>query len=240
MLDIVIATGNLHKFRELAGLLGVRGIRWHSLAEFHNIPAAAERGRTFEANAIAKASAAARATGFLALADDSGLEVDALGGKPGVRSARFAGRHGDDRANHEKLLRLLRGIPRATRGAQYRCSLALAFPARLVSVTQGTWRGRIAEAPRGHHGFGYDPIFIVPRFGKTVGQLADSTKRRFSHRAMAARRMAKVIERMARRSRTIERGAAAAGSDRRLRGRSPSALPACRTQTGTRVSRACR
>ena len=201
MLDIVIATRNRHKFRELTALLRVSGIRWHSLAEFPSVSAVEETGRTFDANAIKKARLVARATGLLTLADDSGVEIDALGGSPGTRSARFAGTHGNDLANNQKLLRLLDGLPASKRRARYRCSLALASPTRMMALTQGTWRGLIATSPRGHQGFGYDPIFVVPRLGKTVGQLPTTLKQRLSHRARAARRMRRLIQRLARRHR---------------------------------------
>jgi XTP/dITP diphosphohydrolase len=213
MLEIVIATRNRHKVRELAGLLQVPGIRWRSLHEFPSIRSIPERGRTFDANAITKAQAVARATGLLALADDSGLEVDALGGRPGVQSARFAGRHGDDRANNAKLLRSLVGVPAARRGARYRCALALAGPSGLIALTRGVWRGRIASAPRGRLGFGYDPIVSIPRFGKTVGELPDALKARHSHRAAAARRLRPVLRRLSSRRR------GAAGRARRVTAR---------------------
>ena len=158
-----------------------------------------ETGRTFDANALKKAQAVARVTGYLALADDSGLEVDALGGAPGIRSARFAGSHGDDDANNHKLLRLLGGRPLGQRRARYRCSLVLASPLKLIARARGAWEGRIAFRPAGHRGFGYDPIFLVPRFGKTVGQLPQRIKRRFSHRAMSARRLRPVLQRFVRR-----------------------------------------
>ncbi len=213
MLHVVVATRNRHKLNELAALLNVRGIRWHSLAEYPRVGAVRETGRTFDANAIKKAMAVARATKGFALADDSGLEVDALRGAPGVKSARFAGRHGNDQANNAKLLRLLRGRPAPERGARYRCSLALANGSRLLAVTQGTWEGRIAEAPAGRKGFGYDPVFLVPRFGKTVGQLSAPLKRRMSHRAMAAAGMRIVLRRLARGATAPRR--AGSGSDRR-------------------------
>jgi XTP/dITP diphosphohydrolase len=197
MLDIVIATRNRHKARELSRLLRVRGVRWRSLAEFPPAGKVREDGRTFDANARKKALAAARATGRLALADDSGIEVKALGWAPGIRSARFAGAHGDDRRNNEKLLQALAGVPGPRRAARYRCSLALASPARVVALTRGTWNGRIADTPRGRGGFGYDPLFLLPRRGKTVGQLPARAKERLSHRAIAARRMRPVIQRMA-------------------------------------------
>jgi len=197
MLEIVIATRNRHKLRELKVLLALRRIRWRSLADFPRLSAVKERGRTFDANAIQKAQAVARATGRLALADDSGLEVTALGGAPGVRSARFSGRHGNDRANNEKVLRMLSGLPASRRGARYRCSLALAGPSGLVAVARGTWRGRIAITPRGRRGFGYDPIFFIPRAGKTVGQLPAALKQRLSHRADAARRLRPLLAQLA-------------------------------------------
>jgi XTP/dITP diphosphohydrolase len=200
MLDIVIATGNRHKVRELKVLLPVRGIRWHSLAEFPSVGPVHEHGRTFDANAVIKARAIARATGYLALADDSGIEVDALNGAPGVHSARFAGRHGNDAANNAKLLRLMRAVPASRRQARYCCSLALARPgnrdgragagpAKVIALTRGTWAGRIAIAPKGTGGFGYDPVVNIPRLGKTVAQLPKHVKRRFSHRSVAARRL---------------------------------------------------
>ncbi len=197
MRTIVIATGNAHKFRELKTLLRTPGIRWRSLKDYPSLPRIPETGRTFDANAMLKARAVARSTGALALADDSGLEVDALRGAPGVRSARFAGGHGDDHTNTAKLLRILKDVPWAQRQARYRCSLALADGARIIAVTRGSWRGRMALQPAGHRGFGYDPIFLIPRYSKTVGQLPKMIKQRLSHRAVAARRMRPIIRRLA-------------------------------------------
>jgi XTP/dITP diphosphohydrolase len=196
MPEIVIATSNPHKFRELKQLLNVPGIRWRSLRDVPRAGEVKETGRTYAANAKKKALAVARATGGLAVADDSGLEVDALGGAPGVRSARFAGGDGGDRANNEKLLRLLGRRPISQRRARYRCVLVLARPGRVVRVVEGDWKGRIAFRPSGSRGFGYDPIFVVPRFGKTVGQLPPRVKQRWSHRAVAARRMRPVLRRL--------------------------------------------
>ena len=199
MLRLVIATRNRHKFRELKQLLVVRGIRWVSLAACRRVPAVRETGKTCEANAIKKAVAVARATGCPAVADDSGIEVEALRWGPGVRSARFSGTHGNDRANNEKLLRLLQGRPSGRRRARYRCVLALADPAGLIAVAHGTWYGRIAISPKGRRGFGYDPLFVVPRYGKTVGELPAATKQRVSHRAIAARRMRAALTQLVRR-----------------------------------------
>ena len=212
MLDIVIATGNRHKFRELKALLAVRGIRYHSLAEFPSITPVREDGKTFAANAIKKAKAVARATGLPALTDDSGIEVEALGWGPGVTSARFAGRHGDDPANNRKLLRVLAQLPMGRRRARYRCVLALAGASRLMATANGAWYGRIARASAGRGGFGYDPLFLVPGLGKTAGQLPASVKQRLSHRARAARRMRGVLQRLVRAS--GRRGSAAARAAR--------------------------
>ena len=198
MLHIVIATRNRHKARELTVLLRMPGIRWHVLDEFPRARTVHETGRTFDANARKKARTVARATGCLALADDSGIEVDALGGAPGIRSARFAGRHGDDEANNRKLLRLLGDRPLGQRRARYRCSLALASPSKPIALARGAWEGCIAFRPAGHRGFGYDPIFLVPRFGKTVGQLPQRLKQRLSHRAVSARRLRPILERLVR------------------------------------------
>lgn len=237
MLSVVIATRNRHKFRELKSLLAVPGVQWHSLVECPEVLPVHEDGRTFDENAMKKARATACATGLLALADDSGLEVEALGGRPGVASARFAGAHGDDQANNAKLLRMLDGLSAGRRGARYRCTLALASPQihltrrgtrrgrsderrrttaprQVIVLTHGTWRGRIAERPRGRRGFGYDPIFFVPRFGKTVGQLPASTKQRFSHRAIAARRMRATLRRLVATGRASGRRPATVGSGR--------------------------
>jgi XTP/dITP diphosphohydrolase len=153
-----------------------------------------ETGRTFEANAIKKARAIAKATGRLALADDSGIEVDALGGAPGVSSAHFAGRHGDDAANNAKLLRVLRAVPTVKRTARYRCVLALASPTETIAIAEGVWEGRIARVPEGKGGFGYDPIFWVPARRCMAAQLAAAEKNRLSHRAQAARRMRLVLQ----------------------------------------------
>ena len=213
MLDIVIATRNQHKFHELKQLLKMSGIRWHSLAQFSHVPSVEENGRTFDANAVKKARAVARATGYITIADDSGVEVEALGGLPGVRSARFAGIHGDDDANNAQLLRLLEGLPPRQRRARYVCSLSLASPAHPVALTHGTWSGQIATRSRGHRGFGYDPIFVISRLGQTVAQLPTSTKQRLSHRARAARKLRQVLKRLVRQSTVVgrvRRGVAAA------------------------------
>ena len=162
-----------------------------------------EDGTTFAANAAIKARAAARRTGLPALADDSGLEVDALGGGPGVRTRRYAGETATDADNNAKLLRELAGLPPDERGARYVCVLALALPDAAgprgglpLRYTRGTCRGRIATAPRGTGGFGYDPIFEPagePPGGRTLGLWSPAEKHAISHRARAARRMAPTL-----------------------------------------------
>ena len=196
MLKIVLATRNAHKYRELSSLLRVPGIRYYSLAEFPHMRSVVERGRTFAENASIKARAAASTTGAWAIADDSGIEVDALRGAPGVRSARFAGRHGNDRANNDKLLQMLRGRAPSQRRARYRCVLALARPGlRRVALSVGMWEGCIAERPQGRGGFGYDPIFWLPRLRKTAAQISATAKNRLSHRANAAEGMRRQLRR---------------------------------------------
>lgn len=189
-LEIVIATRNPKKARELARLMRGLPVRWRSLQEFPDAPTIREDGRTFRENAIKKALLSAHTTKRLALADDSGLLVKALGNRPGVRSARFAGRHGADEANNLKVLRLLRQVRGLRRAAAFSCVLALADPRRrILAITEGHLPGLIALQPQGRGGFGYDPIFWIPRLGKTAAQLSLSKKNQLSHRAQAARRM---------------------------------------------------
>ncbi len=188
-MTVVVATKNAHKVRELRALLRLPKLRLLCLADLPAAPTVRETGRTFKENAVKKARAVANASGYLALADDSGIEVQALGWAPGVKSARFAGRHGNDAANNRKLLRLLQGLSMSKRQARYRCVLALASPKTLLAVTEGRWTGRIAYAPAGQRGFGYDPIVRLPSHRKTVAQLTAAEKNRLSHRARAAKRM---------------------------------------------------
>jgi XTP/dITP diphosphohydrolase len=195
---IVVATRSAHKLRELRELLDLPGLELLSLDELGVPGEPIEDGETFETNARIKARYAARATGLPALADDSGLEVDALDGRPGVRTRRYAGPNATDGQNNAKLLRELAGLPADGRGARYVCVLALATPdeaapggLRLTS-RRGTSRGRIATEPRGSGGFGYDPIFepiAEPPGGRTFGQYSAEEKHRVSHRARAARRI---------------------------------------------------
>jgi XTP/dITP diphosphohydrolase len=200
---LVVATRSSHKLRELRQLLDLDALELVSLDELGVEGEAVEDGASFEANAAIKARIAARATGLPALADDSGLEVEALGGGPGVRTRRYAGEHATDDDNNAKLLRELAGLPPAARGARYVCVLALAMPERAgirgglpLVLRRGTCRGRIATGPRGTGGFGYDPIFepsAEAPGGRTFGQWSAEVKNRISHRARAARRMRPVL-----------------------------------------------
>ena len=191
--DLVIATRNQKKKEEITRLLGFTGIKIWSLADFRNIPAIEEDGLTFDDNAIKKATIAASLTGMLAIADDSGLEVDALCGKPGIYSARYAGENAGGRENNRKLLEELKGVPFKKRTARYKCSIALAEPDGNFKVLRGECFGLIATAPKGNNGFGYDPLFIIPNFSKTVAELSPKIKDRISHRAKAVYQAKRII-----------------------------------------------
>lgn len=186
-MKLVLASGNAGKLAELRELLAGSGIELIAQSEL-GIGDAAETGLTFVENAILKARHAARATGLPALADDSGLCVDALHGAPGLYSARYAGVHGDNAANNAKLLRELEGVPDAQRTAHFTCVLALLRGADDPDpiVATGRWPGRVLHAPRGEHGFGYDPVFL-PDDGGGLGsaELDAALKNRISHRGQA-------------------------------------------------------
>ena len=184
---LVLATLNPGKARELAALLG--DVPWELVA-LADLPGAAlpeETGATYAENALAKARHAARLTGARALADDSGIEVDALGGAPGVRSARFGGPGLDDAGRCALLLETLRGVEAARRTARFRCVIALADPDGRAELCEGVVEGVIAEAPRGRNGFGYDPVFVYPPLGRTLAELTPEEKARVDHRGQAAR-----------------------------------------------------
>jgi XTP/dITP diphosphohydrolase len=189
-LTLVMATRNPGKIRELKELLQDLGITLLSLADFPNLPEIPEEGATFAENAAAKALAVARLTGRPALADDSGLAVDALKGAPGVFSARYARDRTapappTDADNWRKLLQELQGVPWDERGARFVCEIALAWPEGRLLRAQGECRGVIALEPRGETGFGYDPVFWVPEYKATMAQLGPAIKNRISHRARA-------------------------------------------------------
>ncbi len=186
MTVLLVATHNPGKVREYARLLRDLPVRLTFLDEVGITEAVPETGATFEENAVLKARAYARRTGLLTLADDSGLEVDALGGAPGVHSARYAGPNATDMDRIRKLLDALAGVPLERRTARFRCVIAVATPEGEVITAEGTVEGYIAEAPRGSHGFGYDPIFYLPERDRTMAELPPEEKNRLSHRARAA------------------------------------------------------
>ncbi len=191
--ELVLATRNRHKGEELTALLSTLGIRVRTLAEFPDAPEVEEDGDTCEANAVKKARTIADVTGLPAVADDTGLEVDALGGRPGVRAARYAGEQVSYEDNWRKLLKELAGVPRKQRQARFLTVAALALPGGDVEVAQGTLEGIIAEEPAGTGGFGYDPVFHVPELGKTLAELSTEQKNRISHRAKALVQVREVL-----------------------------------------------
>lgn len=185
---LLVATRNAGKKREYERLLEGLGLELVTLEDLGIDLEVAETGDTFAANALLKATGYAEASGLPTLADDSGLEVDALGGAPGVRSARYAAEAGaaTDEDRYRVLLDALRGVPEAQRTARFRCVIAVAWPDGAVDTAEGAVEGRIAASPRGEHGFGYDPVFYLPEYGRTMGELAPEAKNRISHRARAA------------------------------------------------------
>jgi XTP/dITP diphosphohydrolase len=185
---LVIATGNPGKLREFSSLLAGLPFELTSSAEL-KLSSPEETGTTFLANALLKARHAASLSASAAVADDSGLEVDALGGAPGIYSARYAGLGADDAANNAKLMRDLAGIPPERRGARYRCALAFVESVADAQplIAEADWQGFILDAPRGGGGFGYDPYFWLPDLNKTAAELTPAEKNRLSHRGKALR-----------------------------------------------------
>jgi XTP/dITP diphosphohydrolase len=200
LLSVVLATSNEGKLLELRSLFGDLPVELLALnAVVGEQAPVSEYGSTLEENAIIKARAACAATGLYAIADDSGLEVDALGGRPGVRSARFAHERATDAENNAALLRELEEVEDGGRRARFRCVLALASPwdKSHVEIAEGTCEGLIARAPRGSGGFGYDPLFIVPELGgRVMAEMSDDEKNEVSHRARAARSMREKLRAM--------------------------------------------
>ncbi|MHC4111787.1 MAG: XTP/dITP diphosphatase [Planctomycetota bacterium] len=190
---ILVATTNPGKAAELQAMLDA-DVNWLTLADFPDIPEIEEDGTTFIENASKKALGYAKATGMWTIADDSGLVIDALGGAPGIESARFSGEKGEDRTlidhkNIAKVLILLKGVPAEKRTARFVCSLCLASPDEVLIETQGKLEGEITEEEIGENGFGYDPIFFVPHLDKTVAQLIREEKNAISHRGNAIRKL---------------------------------------------------
>lgn len=192
-MKILLATQNLGKVRELRELLVDEEIEVLSLQDILDWEDVEENGVTFADNATLKAREAVRRTGLIALADDSGLEVDALEGAPGVYSARYAGEPKDDERNNDKLLQLLETIPEEKRTARFRCALVMATPSGEEYLTEGAVEGRILTQRRGLDGFGYDPVFFLPEFARTMAELTLAEKNKLSHRAQAFRQVIPIL-----------------------------------------------
>lgn len=195
MIDVVLASGNAGKLKEFNALFEPMGWTVRPQAEW-DVPEAVEDGLSFVENALIKARHAARLTGLPALADDSGLAVDALNGEPGIHSARYAGALADDAANNRKLLQALQGVEDERRGAHFYCAIVMlrhaGDPAPLVATAR--WTGRILHEPRGSSGFGYDPLFFVPTEGCASAELAPARKNQLSHRGQALRALLKQFD----------------------------------------------
>jgi XTP/dITP diphosphohydrolase len=195
MRRVVLATGNRHKLREIGALLAECGIELVAQSDLGVAPVE-ETGRTFVENALLKARHAAKQTGLPAIADDSGIEVDALGGGPGVRSARYAGPNATDEDNLRKLVLELDQVPDDRRGARYVCAMVYVPGGadEAPIVCERTWPGRIARERRGTHGFGYDPVFLVPTLGLTAAELDPARKNELSHRGQALRALRSALQ----------------------------------------------
>jgi len=191
---LVIASRNEKKKRELLQIIGDLDLEVATLNDFPEAPEVEEDGLTFHENAVKKAREIAQFTGCMSLADDSGLEVDALGGLPGVHSARFAGEPSDDERNNQKLLKMLEGVPAQERTARFRCVIAIAFPDGRVETTEGTCEGRVGFAPKGSAGFGYDPLFIPDGFDMTFAELSPEVKNSISHRGKALQKALEMLK----------------------------------------------
>ena len=196
---LLIATTNRGKLREVRAMLKALPVEVVTLEEYPNLPAPLEDQDTFAANARLKALHYARLSDCLSLADDSGLEVDALGGAPGIHSARYAGTPSDSAANNQKLVAALSGVEPARRTARFRCAMALARGDEILAVAEGRMEGIIVDEPKGVHGFGYDPHFFVPDLGLTAAEMRPEEKNQISHRACALKAIRPAIERALRR-----------------------------------------
>ncbi len=194
MRRLLIATHNRDKMREFREIFAHLPVELLSLDDARVEFEADETGSTFEENAILKARAYCASTGLLTLADDSGLEIDALGGEPGVMSSRFAGQDATPDERNQILLKRLQRVPAARRSARYRCVIAIAQPDAPILTVEGACEGEIALAPRGGGGFGYDPIFFLPDYGRTMAELPSEVKHRLSHRGRAARKAEQLLE----------------------------------------------
>jgi XTP/dITP diphosphohydrolase len=194
MKEVIIATKNPGKAKEFEHIFSARGIVVRTLLDYPEIPEVEETGVTFEENAILKAEAVSQALGKMVIGDDSGLMVDALEGRPGIYSARYAGEPKNDQNNTDKVLSELKGLPEEKRSARFYCALAVAVPSQEPMTVSGTCEGRILEERRGTNGFGYDPVFYVPEKGVAMAELSSDEKNKISHRANALKKLDVVLD----------------------------------------------
>ncbi len=196
MTKLVLATRNPGKIKEISSLLAGLSLNILTLADLDSPPQVVEDQKTFAGNAAKKAYIISRLCGEITLADDSGLEVKALGGRPGVKSARFAGPGADDQANNRLLLNMLKGFSSREREAAFRCVIAVSVPGDKIYLARGNCPGRIADRPRGREGFGYDPLFIYEPADQTLAEMRPEAKNRISHRGEALRRARRLLVRI--------------------------------------------
>jgi XTP/dITP diphosphohydrolase len=194
MKQLVVATKNKKKLSEIKDILKGTNLKLFSLDAYKDVPRVLENGKTFQENAIKKAVKLARFTGEFCLGEDSGLCVDALDGAPGIYSARFSGKDKSDLRNNLKLLKLLTGLSLSKRKARYVCAVALADKYGLIGVVEGDCSGLIAFEPKGNAGFGYDPLFYIPKYKKTLAQLGEKVKHKMSHRYYALKKAKRIIQ----------------------------------------------
>lgn len=192
-MKLVVATKNKKKLQEIKDILKDLALEVKSIVDFQSVPKIIENGKSFKENAVKKALKLARFTGELTLGEDSGLCVDVLNGKPGVYSSRFSGKEKSDFKNNQKLLQLLKDTPLKKRTAHYVCAVALADKDHLLAVVEGKCNGLIGFEMKGSYGFGYDPLFIIPRHKKTFAQLGEKIKHKMSHRYHALKKAKKII-----------------------------------------------
>ncbi|MBC1499898.1 XTP/dITP diphosphatase [Listeria weihenstephanensis] len=196
MKKLVIATNNIGKAKEFEKLFGAHGIEILTLADFPEIGEIEETGTTFAENAALKAETVSKQIGQVVIGDDSGLIVDALDGAPGIYSARYAGNQHNDADNNKKLLQELSGVPNDARQAKFHCTLAIAIPDQTTQFFSGECEGSILTAPQGENGFGYDPLFYVAEFDKSMAEIAPEQKNKISHRAKALEKVSKNIDQL--------------------------------------------
>ena len=193
-MELIVATKNKKKLQEIKDILKSLKLRISSLADYGINPRIIENGKSFKENAVKKAVKVACVTGCLSLGEDSGLCVEALDGAPGIYSARFSGKNKDDSRNNAKLLKLLKGLPLKKRKAHYVCAVALADKDGLIGIVEGKCNGLIGFELKGRYGFGYDPLFVIPKFNKTFAELGEGIKHKMSHRYHALEKAKDIIK----------------------------------------------